>query len=402
MKTRAALWAIISLGSGLLTGCDDQEKTMPNPMGGEAIAGEVMLLAGEEVAGDTMIAGEEAGDTPMAPDYDQIKLNEFAAQGEPFDWVELINMGEESINLAGCGLSDDDTNLSRYIIPEGEEAIIPAGGYALYILSSESTGFALGSDELIVLSTPRGQLIDLVDYERNASPYGASYGRLPDGTGEWQTLYAPSPSAPNELGMPPVCGDAICDPLEECAEDCVVCGDGLCDEGEVCIEDCSICGDQRCDEGEMCPFDCQDLECGDGICSPSEECEEDCRPVDTLIINEIIAAGVVDGIELVNVGEDVVDLSEFRITDTPTLPFRGVLSGELEVGAYLWIEITDTSLGFKLGGDEEILLYHQNGTLIQHIDWEEGDAPEGSSYRRSPDLTGEFSTGPQSPGQPND
>jgi hypothetical protein len=333
--------------------------------------------------------------------YDAIKLNEINPKGEPFDWVEVFNLSDAEIDLSGCSLSDDADDPARYILSQGVESLVPPQGFAVFVISSETTGFALGADEMVVLSTPTGDVIDLIDYERDSAPAGTSYGRIPDGSGDWRTLYEPTPAAANSESGAPVCGDMICSPLEVCPEDCIICGDSICDEGESCAEDCAQCGDGLCDEGEECDLDCVMVECGDGICSSGEECDEDCDLGFPLVINEVVAAGDPDGVEIANLGADPIDLSVFTLTDDLTQPLRGALAGTIEAGAYLWIEVSDETLGFKLGKDEEVHLFHQSGALVDSVDWADGDAPEGESYRRIPDQTGDFMRGESTPGAPN-
>lgn len=118
-------------------------------------------------------------------------------------------------------------------------------------------------------------------------------------------------------GGGPVCGDGVCEPGENCDEDCggggpvcgnkvcekgedafscpidcsggPVCGDGQCQgsEPETCPEDCltpgPVCGNKVCEKGESpnsCPSDCaKPAFCGDGICSGNESpdnCPQDC------------------------------------------------------------------------------------------------------------------------------
>lgn len=347
-----------------LVTCDDNSKPNGEQEGGMSLAGdEVVITAGEEViitGGD--VAGNEQGG--QQADYSLIKLNEIASKGVPYDWVEVINLSDEDIDLAQCTISDQLDEQDQYTLPSGVESIVPAQGFALIIVTSDSTGFGLGSEEGFYLSTPAGVLIDSVEYGREMSIEGTTYGRLPDGTGEWTLLYTETPAAPNMLGIEPVCGDGVCDITENCEADCIVCGDGLCDLGEVCDEDCQV-----------------DIE---------------------LVINEVIAAGQPDGVELVNMGDEPIDLSDIYLSDDRSEPFKGSLMGVLEPNAYLWIEVSDDTLGFKLKSDEEVIISNTDGLMIDGVDWDEGDSPADNSYRRIPDIVGEFSTGASSPGEPNE
>ena len=371
------------LGLFMITACNTEETNTEENQTGMLIAGmEVIINAGDEagtsggmVAGAEagteagITAGEEAGMTAgaqmsLSTDYSQIRLNEIAPKGNPFDWVELINLSNQRINLAECFLSDDPDDLMKYELPTGVESQVPAQGFVLMILNDDSTGFALGSAEGVYVSDPNGMIIDQIEYTSEQAIENTTLGRLPDGTGEWQILYTETPNAPNMAGMGPVCGDGLCDNGEVCEEDCIVCGDGFCDLGEVC--------------------------------------ELDCQTNYTLVINEVIAAGMPDGIELVNIGDDTLDLSDVFITDDRNEPNKARLSGLIEPNQYLWIEVSDEGLGFKLKGDEEVFIFDEEGRLIDGVDWVEGDSPEGQSYRRTPDIVGSFMTGSSSPGLEND
>lgn len=87
-----------------------------------------------------------------------------------------------------------------------------------------------------------------------------------------------------------VCGDKICDDLENpynCYVDCGYCGDNLCtgtENSNNCPLDCSTCGDGRCDSREQlggCLQDCGNIKCGDKVCEAWEKsgtyyCKQDC------------------------------------------------------------------------------------------------------------------------------
>ena len=172
-----------------------------------------------------------------------------------------------------------------------------------------------------------------------------------------------------------------------------MCGDDLCDMGEVCPDDCSVCGDGTCDPDETCDLDCVESMCGDGVCSVGEICEEDCSSELDVVINEIVAAGAPDWVELYNLSEDEIDLDDLFLSDSPDEPLKASLSGlEIEGMSFLLIEVSDQTLGFKLGGDEALYLTTRAGALVDQVDWAEGDAPDGMSYGRLPDGEGEFRT----------
>ena len=58
-------------------------------------------------------------------------------------------------------------------------------------------GFALGGDEELGIWMPDGILVDSVDWNEGQSGEAQSYARVPNLTGEFQTVTNPTPGAPN-------------------------------------------------------------------------------------------------------------------------------------------------------------------------------------------------------------
>jgi hypothetical protein len=119
-------------------------------------------------------------------------------------------------------------------------------------------------------------------------------------------------------------------------------------------------------------------------------------PIDVLVINEIAPAGDPDDwFEVVNVGDHVVTLSDYVFVDgdgaiDDAVPLDGTA---LAPGAYAVQVVSDASVGFGLGSDEALSLYHSaTATLIDSHDWADGDAGDGESLARLPDATGAFAT----------
>jgi hypothetical protein len=122
-----------------------------------------------------------------------------------------------------------------------------------------------------------------------------------------------------------------------------------------------------------------------------------------LVINEIAAAGdPEDWVELYYLGEGQLDLGVFFLSDDLSEPQKASLQGlSIESGSFLWIEVSDATLGFKLGKDEALYLSNQAGVLVDFVDWEEFDSPAGQSYARQPDGSGDFATSTPTPGESN-
>ena len=138
-----------------------------------------------------------------------ISINEFMASnattiadedGDFEDWIELYNYGDHDINLAGWGLSDDYSNPARWIFPQ---VTIPAGSYLMVWASGKDrtdgqlhTNFRISSQgEELILTDPQGNWIDEVSPLH--LPTDISYGRYPNGSGDFQYYQQPTPGQPN-------------------------------------------------------------------------------------------------------------------------------------------------------------------------------------------------------------
>ena len=126
-------------------------------------------------------------------------VNEVAAQGDPLDWFELYNASDEPMDLAGFLMADDLTDAGkRTPFPEG--TVIEAGAYLQVELDKDGwPGFALGRDEELGIWTAGGLPVAEVDWETGQADEGTSWARIPDVTGEFQTVSNPTPGAPNRI-----------------------------------------------------------------------------------------------------------------------------------------------------------------------------------------------------------
>ena len=127
-------------------------------------------------------------------------INEVASKGDPLDWFELYNATTEEIELTGLLIADDLNDLTK-LVPFPDNLVIPAGGFLQIELDKDGwPGFALGGDEELGIWTEDGGLVDWVDWEEGEAGEGTSFARVPDGTGEFQTIDTPTPGAPNGSG----------------------------------------------------------------------------------------------------------------------------------------------------------------------------------------------------------
>lgn len=156
------------------------------------------------------------GDVPVG----RVVINELRATTD--DWVELMNVGEGPVDLGGMVLADTDTNGNVPRVEEGVEfppATWLAPGQRLLVLADVNDAgvgaqmTCLGVDGPMTcyhapfgISAARGEGLFLIGrdhvvttsamYPPNAAPEGSSWGRLPDGTGEF-VVNRPTPGAAN-------------------------------------------------------------------------------------------------------------------------------------------------------------------------------------------------------------
>jgi hypothetical protein len=116
-------------------------------------------------------------------------------------------------------------------------------------------------------------------------------------------------------------------------------------------------------------------------------------PLDILRVNEVVASGAPDWIEVINASSSAVELSEYCYVDVAgdlakCKPFPAMA---LAPDARFVQDVDDPISGFKLGSDEEVSIYRiADGRLSDTIDWAEGDSPGNESFARIPDKTGTF------------
>ena len=129
-------------------------------------------------------------------------INEFMASNDETeadqdnefdDWIELYNNSNDAIDLEGYFLSDNPENFMKWTFPEG--ASIGAGEYLIIWADEDGEQEGLhcsfklsASGESIFLADPAGELIDEVSYGTQETDI--SYGRFPNGTGDFQTMNA--------------------------------------------------------------------------------------------------------------------------------------------------------------------------------------------------------------------
>jgi hypothetical protein len=324
------------------------------------------------------------GDTLGAADFTGLVINELVADGDPNDWVEFYNTSDATLDLANVSYSDDPEDPTRAVFPAGTQ--IGAGGY----VSVDLTEFGLSKDgEDLALYAPNGEVIDSVTFGVGDAVDGRSYGRFPNGTGDFASLGEVTRDRENEEGAEP-------NP----------CGDGVIDDSEVC------------DGDDVADTTCADL---DPTKTGPLTCSIDCRefvldacvdaPVgQTVFINELDADGdPADWFELYNSSDAAVSLDGWYIVDAkfdPAAPdsadsvgarFDFPAGASIPAGGFLTYDRNqdDATLGFPFGlskDDDSLTLYDASDEVVDAVTWTTEISPDASSYARTEDGGDTFET----------
>jgi len=142
-------------------------------------------------------------------------VNEFLASnqngiqdedGDSSDWIELLNAGDESISLSEYSLTDSDSDLSQWRLPDislaaGDTLLVFASGKDRGTANAElHTNFKLGGGgEFLALVEPDGQtIVSAYAPQFPAQTTDVSYGIARDGVTRGY-FTSPTPNAPNGI-----------------------------------------------------------------------------------------------------------------------------------------------------------------------------------------------------------
>ncbi len=166
---------------------------------GAAIAGTFSGVYGYSPSPSAVDAPKDSGADPgTAPVDVGLVINEVAAKGDPLDWFELHNPSPDPIALDGFDVADSLTDADKRVAFPAGTTIAP-GAYKQFRLDKDAwPGFALGSDEELGIWRLDGTHVDSVDWNEGQSAEGQSYARVPDTTGDFQTVDNPTPGAANQ------------------------------------------------------------------------------------------------------------------------------------------------------------------------------------------------------------
>ena len=163
---------------------------MNRPVSLLASAAAVSLLGGAVLFAPTAASG--AFPLTQADHPSGVVINEIHSQGGPFDWIELLNTSSATVDLSSWSFTDDDLDREYAVIADG--TVLEPGEY-LVLEEETDFDFGLGGGDAVNLFDSEGAAVDAHEYPSHAGA-GLTWGRLPNGTGEF-TLTAPTPGDAN-------------------------------------------------------------------------------------------------------------------------------------------------------------------------------------------------------------
>ncbi|WEO78828.1 lamin tail domain-containing protein [Cryobacterium sp. SO2] len=364
---------------------------------------------------------------------DNVRINEVESNGgTPGDWIELVNVGTAAVDASGLVLKDnDDTHAA--VVPEG--STIAAGGYLVVEAPTMDYGLG-GADSARLFDTDGVTLIDSYAWTAHAA---STYGRCPDGTGDFADTATATKGTANDCVVP-VTADVRISETESSggtpgdwvelfnpgSTDVDLAGWIVRDNDDThtaVLPTGSViaAGGYFVVEESMLGFglgsaDSARLFAADGVTlvssvswtshaattwgtcpgttelvqmtSSTKGAANDCgSPVR---LNEIESSGGTPGdwVELVNNGSTGADISGFVVKDNDDTHAVVLPNGtSIAAGGYLAIDV-DVDGGFGLGGADTARLFAADGsTLLDSYSW---TAHAATSYGRCPDGTGDF------------
>jgi hypothetical protein len=121
----------------------------------------------------------------------ELMINPSSVEDRMGEWLELVSLSEESLDLSGLYLSDNGVDgtviIGSPILESGAIVVLCAnegsgsnGGVscdASYLYASTGDGFALANEQdEVIVSTAEGTQLDRVDYSSGFAPTGKSIG----------------------------------------------------------------------------------------------------------------------------------------------------------------------------------------------------------------------------------
>ena len=188
-------------------------------------------------------------DTAEEPDAENtngfIVINEIVARSaETEDWIEFFNPSNANADVSNWSFRDSNPDHS-FVFPPN--TVINVGEYLIFEKDAPgSFGFGFGSNDEVYLFDDSDTLIDQTVWESGDAEENTSWGRYPNGSGDFETLLILTRGSENRN---------------------LVCNDGILDDDEFCEADNlngETCRSQNYEEGQLaCDSSCQAFDYSD-------------------------------------------------------------------------------------------------------------------------------------------
>lgn len=367
-----------------------------------------------------------------APSAGIVVINEVESNGDDTDWVELYNIGDGPIDLSRFGLKDND-DTRDFTIAAG--TILEAGSFL--VLDDTEFDYGLGGDDEVRLYAPDG--VTIVASYGWAAHAPTTYGRCPDGDGDFLVTTVSTRGAPNlcladvrineiessggtpgdwvelyNFGSTPIdLSDYRFSDDDDTHLHIIPTGTTLAPGAFLVIDEADLgFGLGGNDSARLIRPDGVTVvdqysweshaatsygRCPDGVgpfastlASTRGSANECAAASDAVKINEVESNGdATDWVEFYNTGSESVDLSGYGFKDNDDTRTFTIADGTtLAPGAFLVIE--DPEFDFGLGGGDAARLFAPDGvTVLDEYVWESHAA---TTWGRCPDGTGAFFT----------
>ncbi|WP_336659637.1 lamin tail domain-containing protein [Leucobacter sp. USHLN153] len=254
------------------------------------------------------VPDDTAGAADAAPG---LVINEIETDGTP-DWVELYNAGDADLDASSFVVRDRENGVEK-VIPEG--TTVPAGG--VYLLEGDDVFKFKKNDRLSLFSTDE-TLLDAYEW---GDFHLSTWGRVPNGTGDFVQLAEKTPGALNPSG-------AAEEPGEE----------------------------------------------------PGEEPQPETQPWQNIRLNEVTSANddpYHDAYELFNSGEVDIDVAAWLQSDSGSTPAPlDAPNGTIVPAGGTLVLLSNQ--GLSSDGDSVKLFLADGTTLVDAVSWNQMDAQPGS------------------------
>ncbi|MCC7429656.1 CotH kinase family protein [bacterium] len=121
--------------------------------------------------------------------------------GEFDDWIELYNNSASTLSLNGYFLTDEADSLTKWAFPD---TTIAANGFLIVWADDDSGQVGLhanfklsASGEKVLLVAPDTSIVEEITFLQQTTDF--SFGRFPDGTGNFVEMQTPTFNAPNSI-----------------------------------------------------------------------------------------------------------------------------------------------------------------------------------------------------------